>query len=284
MNFHLVKLELIFSTFFILAACAEKHESVSSQSGNQIEGYELVWSDEFESTMLDTDKWEFQIGDGTRYGLPAGWGNSELQWYTQTNYEVRNGNLAIIAKQENQAGLRFTSARMRTLGKGDWKYGRYEIRAKLPRGRGIWPAIWMLPTNSKYGGWAASGEIDIMEMIAHENDKVYGTLHYGGEWPDNVHHGTSFKLAEGDFSSDFHVFVLEWEKGEIRWFVDGIHYQTLNEWYSTGNQYPAPFDQQFHVILNVAVGGNWPGNPDSSTVFPQEMLVDYVRVYKKINR
>jgi beta-glucanase (GH16 family) len=170
---------------------------------------------------------------------------------------------------------------MRTKNKGDWKYGRFDIKAKLPYGQGIWPAIWMLPTEWKYGGWAASGEVDIVELLGHEPNRVYGTLHYGGEWPNNVKSGSSFSLEYGTFSMDFHVFTLEWEPGEFRWYVDGTHYLTRNEWHSENGQYPAPFDQYFHLLLNVAVGGNWPGYPDNTTVFPQQMKVDYVRVYKK---
>jgi len=164
---------------------------------------------------------------------------------------------------------------------GDWKYGRFEIKAKLPYGQGLWPAIWMLPTDWVYGGWAASGEIDIMELVGNDPATVYGTLHYGGAYPDNVHTGASYKLDFGNFALDFHVFALEWDATEIRWYVDDSLYQVQREWYSHGNDYPAPFNQRFHLLLNVAVGGNWPGNPDNTTSFPQKMEVDYVRVYQK---
>jgi beta-glucanase (GH16 family) len=155
------------------------------------------------------------------------------------------------------------------------------VRAKLPAGRGLWPAIWMLPTEDKYGGWAASGEIDIMELLGQEPNIVYGTLHYGGSWPKNTHTGKSFVLPHGTFADDFHVFAIEWEAGVIRWYVDGTLYQTQTQWRSDGGPFPAPFDQSFHLILNVAVGGQWPGPPDAKTVFPQHMLVDYVRVYQR---
>jgi len=140
----------------------------------------------------------------------------------------------------------------------------------------------MLPTDNVYGGWAASGEIDIMELLGHEPNVVYGTLHYGGSWPNNRSSGGSYRLAGGDFSQDFHVFSLEWEPGEIRWFVDGELYLTLTQWYTEaqGASFPAPFDQRFHLLMNVAVGGNWPGSPAPTTQFPQEMVVDYVRVYQ----
>ncbi|TFH04613.1 MAG: glycoside hydrolase family 16 protein, partial [Spirochaetales bacterium] len=154
-------------------------------------------------------------------------------------------------------------------------------RARLPEGQGIWPAIWMLPTDSEYGGWAASGEIDIMELVGHIPGRVHGTLHFGGEWPNNTSIGDSFKLTGGRrFSEEFHVFTLIWEPGVFRWYVDGEHYQTRKFWRTSGHDFPAPFDRRFHLLLNVAVGGNWPGTPNETTVFPQEMVVDYVRVYQ----
>jgi len=169
---------------------------------------------------------------------------------------------------------------MRTLNKGDWKFGRIEMRAKLPFGQGLWPAFWMLPTDNVYGGWAASGEVDIMELVGHEPNKSHGTLHYGGAWPNNRSSSNSYTLPAKNFSDDFHLFAVEWKAGEMRWYVDDLHYQTQTSWWSTGGPFPAPFDQRFHILLNVAVGGNWPGNPDASTIFPQTMQVDYVRVYQ----
>ena len=239
----------------------------------------LVWSDEFNGTSLDTSKWSYQIGDGCDINL-CGWGNNELQWYQADNVRVADGVLTITARRESANGRNFTSARIRTLDRGDWRYGRFEIRAQLLQGQGLWPAIWMLPSDPAYGGWAASGEIDIMELVGHQPARVHGTLHYGGEAPANEYSGDWYQLSSGTFADDFHVFALEWEEGEIRWYVDGVHYQTQTEWYSTGGPYPAPFDRRFHLIMNVAVGGNWPGNPDLSTPFPQAMEVDWVRVYR----
>lgn len=187
----------------------------------------------------------------------------------------------ISALRENYRGSRYTSARLVTKNKGDWLYGRFEIRAKLPYGQGIWPAIWMLPTDWEYGGWPISGEIDIMELVGHEPGTVYGTIHYGNP---HTYTGAHYSLPAGQtFADDYHVFALEWEPGEIRWYVDGYPYQTQTEWFtsSTKGVYPAPFDKRFHLILNVAVGGVWPGYPDETTVFPQVMSVDYVRVYQK---
>jgi beta-glucanase (GH16 family) len=245
------------------------------------EGWQLVWHDEFDGSSINTKKWEHEVN-------AQGGGNDELQYYTSRlqNSYVDDGFLVIRAAKEHYTGpegtREYTSARIRTKNNGDWKYGRFDIKAKMPYGQGIWPAIWMLPTDQVYGGWAASGEIDIMEYLGHEPNKVYGTLHYGGRWPENVHTGKSYTLPAGNFSDDFHVFTLEWEQNEFRWYVDGVHYQTQTKWHSTNGEYPAPFDQRFHLILNVAVGGNWPGNPDDSTVFPQLLTVDYVRVFEKI--
>jgi len=243
------------------------------------EGWRLVWNDEFDGNSIDKNKWEHEIN-------AQGGGNNELQYYTDRpeNSYVRDGCLIIQALKEHYTGnegtREFTSARLRTLRKGDWKYGRFEIRAKLPYGQGLWPAIWMLPSDWKYGGWAASGEIDIMELLGHEPNIVYGTLHYGAEYPNNVYKGKSFALSTGTFADDFHVFRLEWEPTQFRWYVDDVLYQIQTEWYCNKADYPAPFDQYFHLILNVAVGGNWPGDPDSTTIFPQQMMIDYVRVYK----
>ncbi len=243
-------------------------------------GWKLVWHDEFEGAAIDTTKWSFQIGDGSEYNIP-GWGNKELQWYLAENGRVENGRLVITARKETVGKFKYTSARMRTAKKGDWKYGRFEIRAKLPGGKGMWPAIWMLPTDWVYGGWAASGEIDIVELKGHLPNIVRGTLHYGGGWPNNRHTGDGDTLKSGAFVDEFHLFALEWDSTEIRWYVDDSLYQTQTKWYTAGAPYPAPFDRRFHLLLNVAVGGNYPGNPDETTVFPQMMAVDYVRVYQR---
>jgi beta-glucanase (GH16 family) len=240
--------------------------------------WKLVWSDEFDApngSAVDTTKWSFNTGSG-------GWGNGELQYYTDRtdNAYIQDGALVIKAQREDYVASRYTSARLVTRGKGDWLHGRFEVRARLPYGQGIWPAIWMLPTDWEYGGWPASGEIDIMELVGHESATVHGTLHYGNP---HEYQGDHYDLAEGTFADNYHVFALEWEPGEIRWYVDGYHYQTQTQWFtsSRGGTYPAPFDKPFHLIMNVAVGGRWPGYPDETTEFPQYMHVDYVRVYQK---
>lgn len=243
--------------------------------------WELVWSDEFTGNSLNTNYWSYQFGTGSTEGL-SGWGNAELQYYTDRpqNVFVQDGHLHIVARREAYGGMEYTSARIRTINKADWRYGRVEIRAKMPQGRGIWPALWMMPTDAVYGRWPASGEIDIMELIGHEPNIIHGTIHYG---PPHTFSGGAYTLPEGTFSDDFHVFALEWERDEMRWYVNDILYHTETNWFSAGQGFPAPFDQRFHLIFNVAVGGNWPGSPDASTVFPQQMIVDYVRVYQDAN-
>ena len=182
-------------------------------------------------------------------------------------------------------GLDYTSARMRSLGKGDWTFGRMEMRAKMPIGQGLWPAFWMLSSDTSiYGAWAASGEIDIVEYIGSEPDRIFGTIHYGASFPGNVFSSTDYFLPSGTFNDDFHVFAMEWEFGEIRWYVDGVQFASRDSWFSTGGPFPAPFDVDFHLLLNMAVGGNLPGPPDGTTVFPQEFVVDYVRVYQAAQR
>ena len=241
-----------------------------------IEGWDLVWQDEFDGDEIDLTKWSHEVNG-------RGGGNSELQYYTDfpENSFIENGNLVIEAREEKYIGRNYTSARMRTLGKGDWTYGRFEARIRLPEGQGIWPAFWMLPSEWSYGGWPTSGEIDIMEMVGHLPGKVHGTIHYGS-LGNHQYTGTDYDLPAGDkFIDDFHIFAVEWEEEEMRWYVDGELYQTLNQWETKNHPFPAPFDQNFHIILNLAVGGHWPGSPDETTEFPQRMEVDYVRVYQK---
>ena len=237
--------------------------------------YKLVWSDEFNGTKLDSSKWSCETGNHN------GWGNKEKEYYRSRNAVVKDGYLTIIAKKENYKDFDYTSARIRTIHKGDWKYGKFEMRAKLPIGKGMWPAFWMMPTDNVYGGWPVSGEIDIMEYLGHDSATVYGTIHYGGRPPNNTHSGKMYTLPDSGFNSGFHTFSLIWEKDSIQWLVDGKVYETQTKWYTTAASYPAPFDQKFHIILNLAVGGEWPGYPDSTTVFPQKYVIDYVRVYQK---
>lgn len=242
--------------------------AVPQDSVPAVPGWTLVWNDEFNGTSVDPNKWEYEVnGDGG--------GNNELQYYTSRpqNSYIDSGALVICAREESYLGKAYTSARMRTKWRGEWTYGRFEVRAKLPYGKGLWPAIWMLPTDWEYGGWPMSGEIDIMEMLGHEINKVYGTIHYGPAWPNNQKSGGWYTLPTGNFCETYHTFVVIWTKTGFEWYVDGIKYYSVSK--------GTPFDKRFHMLLNVAVGGNWPGSPDGFTIFPQRMYVDYVRVYTK---
>jgi len=241
-------------------------------------GWALVWNDEFDGNSLDLSKWEFEVN-------ARGGGNRELQYYITNNVRVQDGFLTIEARREDYTGpegtREYTSSRLRTKRKGDWLQGRFEIRAKLPEGQGVWPAVWMLPTDNCYGGWPHSGEIDIMELLGHQPNKVHGTLHFTDRARAHKSNGGELVLTTGSFTDGFHVFGLDWEPAEMRWSVDGRLFHSVTNWSSGTNSFPAPFDQRFHLLLNVAVGGNWPGNPDAATRFPQAMIVDHVRVYQK---
>ncbi|MEO0630783.1 MAG: family 16 glycosylhydrolase, partial [Planctomycetota bacterium] len=241
----------------------------------------LVWSDEFNGNQVDPANWEFQIGNGQAFGL-NGWGNNELQYYREENSAVANGVLTITARNESFGGFNYTSSRLRSINRFEFAYGRIEASIRLPSTPGIWPAFWMLPTGSPYGTWAASGEIDIMESVNFA-DRIYGTIHYGGPFPGNVQAGGQYAPGT-DFSQGFHTYTLEWDPNQMRWYVDGVLYRVINRevWFSTAapGDARAPFDREFHILLNVAVGGNFPGNPNGSSQFPQSMQVDWVRVYQ----
>ncbi len=238
-------------------------------------GWQLVWADEFtqpNGTSPDSGKWNYDIGTGS-----GGWGNNELQYYTArtNNVRIENDQLVIEAKAENYMGSSYTSARLLTQGKWSWTYGRMEARIKVPRTQGIWPAFWMLGTNIPSVGWPQCGEIDIMEHIGREPKIVYGTVH-GPGYSGSGGVGGSYTFGP-DVADDFRVFAVEWSTNVIRWYVDGINYFTVTPANIGGNTWV--FNQPQFFLLNVAVGGNWPGNPDGTTILPQKMLVDYVRVY-----
>lgn len=237
--------------------------------------YTLVWSDEFDGAEIDRNKWTFDIGWGQN-----GWGNNELQYYTDRpeNARLENGMLIIEAREERYRAQEYTSARLKTQGLHDWTYGRFEARIRVPYGQGIWPAFWTLGSDIETVGWPDSGELDIMEHIGREPSTVYGTVHGPGySGADGV--GGSYTLPNGEQLKDaFHLYAVEWEPTEIRWYIDDVHYATV-----TPNDVPGEwvFDHPFFIIMNVAVGGYWPGYPDETTVFPQFMYVDYVRIYQK---
>jgi len=235
-------------------------------------GLNLVWSDEFEGTALNTAAWTFETG-------ASGWGNNELQNYRPDNTSLVSGNLVIEARQENVGGAAYTSSRIVTKGKKEFKFGRIDIRAALPTGKGIWPALWMLGSNIDQVSWPACGEIDIMELIGSIPNQVNGTIHFGANNSDHKFTGTTYTLAGNTpFSDAFHVFSLLWEQNRIRWYVDDVLFYEITPATLSGSAYPFNAPQFF--IFNVAVGGNWPGSPDATTSFPQRMIVDYVRVFQ----
>lgn len=259
------------------------NEEKKEQTGDlSYEGYHLEWEDLFESDSLNRDDWNVEQHE-------PGWVNNERQAYVDSpqNIYIENGNLVLKPVEiRNEDGSKsYTSGRVNTQNKHDFKYGLFEARAKVPRGKGFLPAFWMMPTNENlYGQWPRCGEIDIMEVLGNRTDTSYGTIHYG-----NPHSESQGKYTPdtGDFADEYHVFTAEWEPGRIRWYVDGKLIHTENKWYSaTEGQgeitYPAPFDQPFYMILNLAVGGNWPGDPDETTdIRNSAYYIDYVRVYQK---
>jgi len=252
--------------------------------GDGYGAYQLVWSDEFDGTTLNTSNWSYDIGNGS-----GGWGNNELEYYRSQNVSVSGGYLIIEARQEAYGGFSFTSGKIHSRNKQDFLYGKVEARMKVPYGGGMWPAFWMMPTDSVYGGWAASGEIDIMETKDLAS-YIGGTIHYGGGWPNNVYSGGTYSPGGVNFSAAFHIYTIEWEPDVMRWYVDGILYSTKTSslWYSDAapSNPRAPFDQNFYIIMNAAVGGNYTEctNPGCITAsLPQQFQVDWVRVYQDIN-
>lgn len=239
-------------------------------------GKTLTWSDEFTGKTLNASNWTYETGG-------SGWGNNELEYYTNSvnNTFLTGGYLVIEARKETVGTNNYTSARLKTQDKKTFTYGRIDIRAKLPKGQGLWPALWMLGNNiSQSGsGWPACGEIDIMELLGQQPSKMYSTLHWG-QLNSSSHYskGGYYSLTSGSFYNTFHVFSMLWDSGKFEFMVDDNTFLTVNKSEMTSGTYP--FDLPFFFILNVAVGGNWPGNPDVSTTFPQRMIVDYVRVYQ----
>jgi len=275
---------LLLLAIFVFSACAPLVQSPpaateippspvpSPTPAWELPGWTLVWQDEFDGQEIDRTKWTFDVGG-------HGWGNNELQAYTERpeNARVENGALVIEARQEEFVRRDYTSARLKTQGLHAWTYGRIEARMRLPYGKGIWPAFWMIGSNIEEVSWPASGEIDIMEYIGRDATIIYGTVHGPGYSGANGV-GSSTNMPIGTLHDDFHIFAIEWEPQEIRWYVDDVQYFKI-----TPESVPGEwvYDHPFFVILNLAVGGNWPGNPDDSTVFPQFLYVDYVRVYQR---
>lgn len=237
-----------------------------------IEGWSLVWHDEFDDEQIDRQNWTFDIGG-------HGWGNGEMQYYTDRseNARLENGLLVVEARQEKYSGSYYTSARLKSQGLQEFQYGRMEARLKVPEGKGFWPAFWMLGSNFLQAGWPHCGEIDIMEYIGKEPDLIMGTLHgpgYSGALGFSGWNRQTYNIAD-----DFHTFAIEWDQDQITWFYDGNAYHTVKR-EDVGNR-PWVFDQPFFFIINLAVGGTLGGMVSPETVFPSQYLVDYVRVYEK---
>jgi len=247
-------------------------------------GFIMTWNDEFngaDGSAPDSTKWTYDIGG-------SGWGNQELETYTNrpVNAQVKGGNLVITAQKETFTGTdgitrEYTSARLKTQGLFNQAYGRFEARIKIPAGQGMWPAFWTLGNDITTNGWPKCGEIDIMENIGREPGLVHGSLHGPSSTAPTSDETSSASLSNNaSFAADFHVYAVEWEPTQIRFYVDSNNYSTFDKasWPTNGTWV---FDHPFFIILNVAVGGTWPGSPDVTTQFPQQMLVDYIRVYTK---
>ena len=241
-------------------------------SPDSYDGMTLVWEDDFQGNSLNLSNWSYEIGTGTN-----GWGNNELQYYRQENTTLKEGHLVITAKKETFEGRSYTSSRLVTKDKKQFRYGRIDIRAVMPRGQGLWPALWMLGSNFETVGWPACGEIDIMEMIGGNSreNTVHGTVH----WENNgtrAQYGGENKISSGTLADKFHVFSIVWDSTSIRWYIDNQQYHIID---TTPGELDE-FRRNFFFIFDVAVGGDWPGSPDNTTTFPQHMIVDYVRVFQ----
>jgi beta-glucanase (GH16 family) len=245
----------------------------------------IVWSDEFNGTTLNTNNWIYGIGNGVN-----GFGDAELEYYSSSpqNVYVTNGFLHVVALTQATNGFSYTSGKILTQGLFYKEYGRFDFRAQLPAGAGLWPAFWMLSENSPYGGEPNNGEIDVMENLGNQTNSVNGTIHYGGYEGMDYQIGTTGNLPHGQTTTDFHVYTLNWTSNKFEWLIDGNLYETQTNWFSNiGTSsatypYPAPFNTPFYIIMEMAVGGEYTGIYNTNTInasLPAEMLVDYVRVY-----
>ncbi len=268
------KFTILIRLFFMFSLAA-----MQSELAAQAIFTKLVWADEFNYTGLpDSNRWAYNTGNG----CPdvCGWGNNELQYYTSRlqNARVQKGRLIIEAKKEDTANMHYTSARLVTKNKGDWQYGRVEVKAKIPAGRGMWPAIWMLPTKWEYGNWPNSGEIDIMENVGYWPDSALSTVHTGA-YNGMLNTQKTAGIHRNGLSKQFHVYAMEWQADSICFFIDKVKYNVFKNDHTGIAAWP--FDKSFHLLLNIAVGGNWGGKFGvDDAIFPQKMEIEYVRVYQ----
>lgn len=268
---------LFFASLIIIPGC-DNTDPAPNDEIDIPEGYSLFWSDEFNDATINTQNWDFELGDGTDYGLPAGWGNNELQLYTANNEN------ASIVSADGQSVLRITalkgsdnsysSAKLVTKDLASFRYGIVEVKAKMPEGQGIWPAIWLLGENRNEVDWPGCGEIDIAEVLGNQPEKYYATVHYTNGENKKGETQQEHSLSSGSFSADYHVFGLNWTPEEMIFTLDGTMIKSIPI-----EADMKEFQRSMYMILNVAVGGYWPGEPDNSTVFPQHMDIDYVRVF-----
>lgn len=280
MRYHTPGTLILLLTMSLNWHCSERTTLPMTATDSAGKSLKLVWSDEFDYTGLpDSTRWGYDLGDGCPN--VCGWGNNELQYYTRDrkNARAEKGVLIVEAHREPTGTKAYSSARVVSKFKGDWTYGRIAIKAKLPKGLGTWPAIWMLPTDWKYGGWPASGEIDIMEFVGYMPDSLFGSVH-----TKSFNHAIGTQSTKGmyvkDLSTAFHEYAIDWHPERIDFLFDGKVYHTFKNQKTGPDAWP--FDQRFHLILNLAVGGNWGGKMGvDEKIWPQRMEVDYVRVYQK---
>ena len=267
-KYNTIKSLVLSTSLLVIMGCSSDEKQTVTTMNN------LVFQDEFnEDGAPNSANWSYNIGTGSN-----GWGNNELQYYTDRpeNVVVEDGMLKITARRELYMGSNYTSARILTKGKVEQKYGRIEARIKLPLGRGLWPAFWMLGANSDTVTWPLCGEIDIMEYLGNNPTTVLGTVH-GPGYSGGESISKSYTLPNSRFDTDFHIFGIEWGEDYINYYIDDVLYNQI-----TPEDVPGEwvFDQPFYIILNMAVGGNLPGSPNTETAFPQTMLVDYIRIYQ----
>ncbi|MBQ9124422.1 MAG: glycoside hydrolase family 16 protein [Acholeplasmatales bacterium] len=283
---------LSFTITALLVGCNGKDNNENNDEMIIPEGYELYWNDEFDGDELNLEYWNYMYGDGSMYGNP-GWGNQEAQYYQEENVSVEDGKLVITARKESVGNYEYTSARLSTKDKVAIKYGRIEASISLPEVEGMWPAFWMLPeSDTPYGEWPTSGEIDIMEARGRVNDMTSAALHYNSSSGGHTYQ-TKTKIFRDDTISSYHVYALEWTEYKMTWYVDDEEFFSIDndpskpgqKWYSAADptSYTAPFDHEFHILLNMAVGGHF----DDFTLPPNDfaeaqMKVDYVRIFKEI--